>query len=503
MADLKKHKVYKNTKYQVLTDSGFKDFSGLIVGKNKNKIILGIDNKIKLICTPKHKLMISENNYVFAKDLSINDLLFNNHKITSFDKIQNNDKVYELLHVEDTHKYFVNDILCHQCLFIDEMAFIAPHLVDEFWESVIPVVSSFRGTKIIAVSTPNGAGNKFHEIYARAERGESKGWHHERIDWWEIPGRTQAWKQEMMEALGKNSKSFDQEFGNQFIESGHSAIDGNIIQHYRSICRDPIISLENNAYKIWEEPQPGHVYAVGVDVGEGIGQAASVAQILDLTDLTNIKQVACYHNNNIDPFHFAEMLLKISNSWGRPWLLIERNNCGGTVIDTLKEVHDYHNIIDYSPDKQKYYNRLGIYSHTNAKYKGVMNMRYWMNSLQVVSIYDISTVQELETFIKYPNGTWKKQQGEYIFDDRVMSLVWGLFALETEITERYFEIISTDDRGKPLAISPFNAEEDKYFKIDPIYNEEGAPLPAHIGGAADNSTELDVDSLLNSGWKFV
>jgi hypothetical protein len=57
--------------------------------------------------------------------------------------------------------------------------------------------------------------------------------------------------------------------------------------------------------------------------------------------------------------------------------------------------------------------------------------------------------QELKTFVRYPNGTWKKKQGDNIFDDRVMALVWGLFLLNDNVAERYYDIVEIDDNGKP------------------------------------------------------
>ena len=400
------------------------------------------------------------------------------------------------------------------CLVVDEMAFIPENLIKDFWNSVIPVISSHRSTKIFCVSTPNGAGNLFHRIYTGAERGELPQWHYERVDWWEIPGRGKLWKEEMMDALAGEGKSFDQEFGCVFLETGQSAVDGELIQEFRENARPPKMLLDDEHYKIWEPPQHGRVYSIGVDIGEGVGQAASVAQVLDITDLTNITQAASYHNNMIDPFHFATVLYKMANQWGRPQLLIERNNCGGQVIDALTEVHHYPNIIDYTPEKQKGYSRLGIYCHTNAKFRGVMNMRYWMNSLRTVKIYDIATIQELETFVKYPNGTWKKKAGDYIFDDRVMSLIWALFALEPDICEKYFEILQYDEQGKPAQIQPINIEGPEYFSLNDsnLYFDDDAPLPVFINpgnffnNRPNSNSKLedgdDVQDLLNNGWTF-
>ena len=391
-------------------------------------------------------------------------------------------------------------------LIIDEMAFIPEHIMKEFWNSVIPVISSYSTTQVFVVSTPNGTGNLFHKIYTGAERGDPdfEKWNHERVDWWEIPGRGKKWEADQRSLLAGEDKSFDQEYGCQFLETGQSAVDGSLIDYYRSICRKPLYILEDGNYKIWEDPDEDHLYGIGVDVGEGIGQAASVAQVLDLTDLTDIKLVASYHNNAIDPFHFGEVLYKMTNQWGQPMLAIERNNCGGQVIDALKQTHNYHNIVDHTPKtmgtKGNYYSRLGIYSHTNSKYQGIMNMRYWVNSLRSVKVYDLSLVQELETFVRYPNGTWKAKPGDYLYDDRVLSFVWALFLLEPEIANKYYDITAVDQRGKPAKIQPVSFVDSKYFKLDPMYQEAGAPLPAHIPMGMSQDSE-GMDSLMQQGWE--
>lgn len=381
-------------------------------------------------------------------------------------------------------------------LIIDEMAFIPEHLIDEFWKSVVPVISSSRSTTIFAVSTPNGTSNKFHEIYCAAESGEKPDWHHERIDWWEIPGRGKKWEKEMKQVLGE--EEFDQEFGNAFIEKGESAISSGVISGFRESCIPAKYELNDGHYKIWEEPIPGNIYVAGIDVAEGVGEAASVIQILDITDLQNIRQVGCFHDESIDPYHFAHEINNIAHQWGKPPLLIERNNCGGQIIDVLQNTYQYHPIVKYVPGSLSGANRVGILSHVNSKYKGVTNMRYWLNSLQCVEIRDISLLQEFETFIRHGNNTWKKKAGKYTRDDRVMALCWALFILQEEITPMYFDVIEWDDKGKPKIIEHIHVPEPEYYRLDKYYMKSNAPLPVHFDGEKDEEDE----QLLKNEWLF-
>ena len=52
-----------------------------------------------------------------------------------------------------------------QILVVDEMAFIPKNVVDEFFASVMPVVSSAKNSKVIVVSTPNGTSGLYYDIW--------------------------------------------------------------------------------------------------------------------------------------------------------------------------------------------------------------------------------------------------------------------------------------------------------------------------------------------------
>jgi hypothetical protein len=502
MADVKNYKIYENTQFEVLTEDGFKDFKGIIVGENKNKIKLTFDNGISLCCTPKHKIMINKKDYKYAKDLVKNDIVFNGYKLIKKEVFESNQLVYELLHVDGNHTYFICNLLSSNCLIIDEMAHIQSHLIDEFWGSVIPAISSSRKTKIFAVSTPNGAGDKFHEIFSGAESGKLNEWKAGKIYWWDIPGRGKRWQKEMLEALGGDLNLFKQEFENFFLESGESVINIELYEKLQANLSEPLMKFDNDNYRLWEEPKPGQIYAIGVDVGEGIGRAASVAQVLNITDLTNIRQAAIYRNNMLDPTYFAEILNRIGNHWGRPLMLIERNNCGAETITALKTVHKYTNIVSYGLDDSDI--REGIYSNTSVKYTGVMNMRYWVNGVQSVIINDYTTLSELKTFVKYPNGTWKKKPGKDIYDDCVMSLIWGLLVLIEKIVTGYFDVAEYDERGKPLKIIPYEVCPPEFFSLDPFFQQyDEAPLPTLINQGTPDTGPGGLNELLMKDWNYL
>ena len=391
-------------------------------------------------------------------------------------------------------------------LVLDELAFIDDHLVDPFWKSVYPIISSSKKSKIFIASTPNGTGNLFHKLYSGAAKGETN-WKAARVDWWEIPGRDEEWKNDTIKALG-SMEAFNQEFGNVFIETGESAVDDTLFEQMKLKCCEPEFIFDDGCYKVWDEPQKDKEYVVGVDVAEGIGDNASVIQVMDISDLTNIKQVAVYHDNKITPYNFTAKLFEILQHWGSPLAAIERNNCGAQVVDQLHNTHGYTNLVHFTPGANKstnYSNRLGVVAHTNTKYKGVMNMRYWINELSVIAIRDIHTLKELRTFVRFPNGSWAGKRETGVFDDRVMSLVWALIVLEKEVTEKHYDIVELDDNGKPLKMTNFDYGEKNFTNPLSLYNNEkitgdGFVPPVIFGMGGESHQDQDMQELMDTGW---
>ena len=56
-------------------------------------------------------------------------------------------------------------------LFLDEFTFVPNHIVDAFFTSVYPTITSGKSTKVIIVSTPHGM-NHFYRMWTDGE--ESK-----------------------------------------------------------------------------------------------------------------------------------------------------------------------------------------------------------------------------------------------------------------------------------------------------------------------------------------
>lgn len=387
-------------------------------------------------------------------------------------------------------------------LFIDEADWIEPHLLDDFWASVYPIISSSKKSKIIMASTPRDTSGLFYKLYKGSAEGENS-WANMKIIWSEVPGRDEKWKRETMGSLSDPSVFF-REFECQFEETGESVTSAALYDRLKRRVSEPLHIYMDGAYKLWDTPKPDRLYVVGVDVSEGVSKDFTIVTVLDITDLKLINQVAVYASNTITPTEFTPRLNEILQHWGRPLVLVERNNCGAQVVDNLRKDFQYENIVSHGAREiGKTKIPLGVICHTNSKYDCVLNQRYWISTLDAVQINDAQTVEELKDFIRYPNGSWKARIGKN--DDRVMSLFWGLFILFDKLVYKHFEVVSLDENHKPLMLRPLDFGLKYFQNPSSMYVDErnGDGLDALPVSFGSDSQHHDIDDLRNQGWEFL
>lgn len=124
----------------------------------------------------------------------------------------------------------------------DEFAFVEGS--DEFYESNYPLISSDTSgkTRMIIVSTPNGINNTFYNLWDGAIK-KRNGFTPIRVDWWDVPGRDEKWKETTLANMGE--KKFAQEFGN--------CLDGNCFINILVNEEEYLITLED-LYSVYETP---------------------------------------------------------------------------------------------------------------------------------------------------------------------------------------------------------------------------------------------------------
>jgi len=207
-------------------------------------------------------------------------------------------------------------------LVIDEAAFIKG--IDEIWTSAQQTLATGGGA--IILSTPNGTGNLFHKIWVDAEAGGQ--FNPIKLHWTVHPDRDETWREEQTRLLG--DKEAAQECDCDFISSGHTVVDGPVIQWYeQTYVKDPIEKrgFDSN-YWIWDYPDYTKSYVVVADVARGDGADYSAFHVLEIETMTQVAE----YRGKIGTTEYGNMLVSVATDYNNALLVIENANIGWAVI---------------------------------------------------------------------------------------------------------------------------------------------------------------------------
>lgn len=318
-------------------------------------------------------------------------------------------------------------------LYIDEAAFVEGW--DEFFASVFPTISSGETTKILFTSTPNGL-NHFYKTCMGAKEG-TNGYQYVEVPWQQVPGRGEAWRQETLAAMDFDHEKFAQEFECAWLGSSGTLISGAVLKSL--VSQTPLNSRDG--LTVYEEKQGNHQYIITVDVSRGKGLDYSAFQIIDVTQMP-YRQVCTYKNNMVTPLDYSGTIYRMAKAYNNASILVEINDIGGQVADSLHYDYEYEGII-YTENAGARGKRIsagfakaggaerGIRTTKTVKSIGCSMLKLLIEQRQLI-INDHNTIHELSRFSR--KGTsYEAEPGAN--DDLVMGLV--LFAWMSD--QQYFK----------------------------------------------------------------
>jgi len=319
-------------------------------------------------------------------------------------------------------------------LYLDEVAFIEGF--DEFFASVYPTISSGESTKLLMTSTPNGL-NHFWKTCKGAKEG-TNGYEYVEVMWDDVPGRDEKWKQETLEALDHDEEKFNQEFCCQFLGSSGTLISS---AKLKQLAYDKPM-YEKDGMCQYEKPQQDRIYTMIVDVSRGKGLDYSTFNIIDITEMP-YRQVCTFRDNYIGPVDFASIIFRAGKAYNEAFALIEINDIGEQVSDTLVMDFGYENVL-YTESAGRSGKRIsngfgkisdnGIRTTKSVKSIGCSMLKMLIEQDQLILV-DFNTIQEISRFSK-KGSSYEAESGHH--DDLVMNLV--LFAWLTD--QNFFKEIT-------------------------------------------------------------
>ena len=375
-------------------------------------------------------------------------------------------------------------------LFMDEFAHIPQNFVDTFYENVYPTVSASSNSKVIITSTPNGF-NKFYDIYSTAEKGNNE-YTPFRVDWWDVPGRDEAWMKQEVSNLG-SEEAFNRQYGNQFIANSSLLLGADSLKklqesqvefvhreipefdeegvNYDGLLWDPSFNLD-------EVEEDTNYFVFSIDIAEGNGGDYSIINIFQIqlmeekswkkitspgtfTDFFALKQVGRFRSNEhtIEEFAKSVYILAFDLFYSENLkLIIEWNMFGGELIRRLETVFPQRNDFD-EESVVKFKHRIdaktkqfGLKVKKDNKPIFCQNFKKYITQDKIL-IRDRKTVNEASTFGKLANGSYAGQLGN---DDLIMTCINSsefFFTLDfSDFAEEIYDNVDEDIQAKIDAI---------------------------------------------------
>jgi len=347
-------------------------------------------------------------------------------------------------------------------LYIDEAAIIPNNVAEEFFTSVYPTISAGTTTKILLTSTPLGY-NHFWKFWNEAEQGLN-GFVSLFIPYNRIPGRDDKWAAEQKAMLGE--LKFNQEVLCNFLGSSNTLINPDTIG---KMSVKPYVYTKDGL-DIFVEPEEEHIYMLVADTSRGVGGDYSAFTVLDITAYP-YSVVAKYRNNKISPLLFPNIIYKVAKDYNKAYCLIEINDNGQQVADSLYMDLEYENVFFVGSNSKsgQYLSggfssgaTLGVRTTKQVKRLGCTSFKSLVESTKLL-IHDPDIINEISTFIEV-RGTHKADEGYQ--DDLVMCLV--LFAWATN--ELFFKDLTDTNLRKALYEEQFKQIEENLTPFGIIEN---------------------------------
>ena len=231
--------------------------------------------------------------------------------------------------------------------------------------------------------------------------------------------------EKIIKRFKSNMEEWEQQvriFGNYAMGLGRCAFSESGLAIQREMIREPL-TIRNISelakLTIYEEPQEGFGYSIGVDTAEGLEHGDNSVICVIKRDIK--PTLAAILVGKIDPDTLGDHVILLAEEYMEAWLVIETNNHGFAVISKARD-HDYANM--YAEKKfdkwgQKESKKWGW--NTNALTRPIL-----VDGIAVairdntITIHDSYVIDELTTFIVNEKGRAEAQSG--CKDDRVMAL---------------------------------------------------------------------------------
>ncbi len=315
-------------------------------------------------------------------------------------------------------------------LVIDEAAHVDG--LDELWTGLYPTLST--GGRCIALSTPNGVGNWFHQTYVDSDNGNND-FFPTSLRWDVHPDRDQVWFEK--ETKNMSRRQIAQELECNFNMSGETVFHPDDIKRIEETVCEPKYrtGIDRNLW-IWEEYDPKFNYVLSADVARGDGKDFSVFHIIKI----ETGEIIAEYQGKTTPDLFSFIINDAGREYGNCMVVVENNSVGFAVLDKLVE-KEYPNLYYSYKSSNEYLDQLeaeyvgnsiaGFTTSLKTRPLIVAKMEEFVRN-KLITVYSKRLLDEMNTFV-WQHG--KPQAMKKYNDDLIMACAIGCWVKDTVFAE--------------------------------------------------------------------
>lgn len=335
-------------------------------------------------------------------------------------------------------------------LYCDEFAFVKPHISRQFYDSILPTIST--GGAMIVSSTPNGDVGQYAELWRGANAGINDfKYGITFVPWDAPPDRDEAFKKKFMGLLGE--RKWRQEYECEFLTEELTLVDSALITQAEKMVEmkieaDELIkfTVNNDKFQFYKKLVKDAMYLVGVDPSTGNGNDNGVIQVFEFPAM---EQVMEYSTNTLSPqvmYTELKAVIKFLNQASDEiYFSIENNGVGQGILAAYEGDENPPSAMLISEK-----NKVGVNSNTKTKLKACIQFKeaFERGRMTLNSPY---LLKELKSFIRH-QGSYAAQTGAT--DDRIMGCLVVFYIIQ--------EIAAGDPHAYDMVYSVASEIEERH-----------------------------------------
>jgi len=307
---------------------------------------------------------------------------------------------------------------------LDEAAFLA--WARQLYTALKPTIDG--GGQLIILSTANGLGNLFHQLWTRAVK-KLNTFTTIFLPWWSRPARTRAWYNAQLGEYTDPTmvkQEYPANANEAFVSSGRVRFPAVWIEKQAENVDKPSLAVDllpdvlrdMEGLLLYKLPEKGRRYIIAGDVATGKETRDYEAAVI--VDMETWEEVGCLHGH-WEPDIYAEHLIALSGVYNDAEVLIERNNPGLAVLTAFKLL-GFKRVMNGPDGKPGFY--------TTAKTKPMI-IGFLAEALREkqIAVHTPAALDEMQIYAYGDDGSTNAPEGYH--DDLVMCWAIAMYALRT------------------------------------------------------------------------